>query len=337
MIALHARTVQQHYSGEARWDAIGELKQAVGSIPVLGNGDIWEADDAVRMMAATGCDGVVIGRGCLGRPWLFGDLVEVLSGRPAPESRPLGVVMDVMLDHARLLSVHMGENHAMRDFRKHAGWYMSGYPVGPEVRRRFSMVASLSELEDVLAGLDPTARVVAGRRAHQARPHERSDQGEPARRLARRPRTRASARRRHRARRRRRDGPLRRLRPRDAGSCSRRRRRAARSCSRSVGLEFEVRAADIDESVAAGRVADGVRPPAVDREGRRGRRRARTRSSSPPTRPSRSTGDPRQAGRRRRRPPDAGGCCPARTHRVHTGVTVAVRRAHRDAGRHDAS
>ena len=86
-IALHARTVQQHYSGEARWDAIGELKQAVGTIPVLGNGDIWEADDAVRMMAATGCDGVVIGRGCLGRPWLFGDLVEVLSGRPAPESR----------------------------------------------------------------------------------------------------------------------------------------------------------------------------------------------------------------------------------------------------------
>ena len=71
MIALHARTVQQHYSGEARWDAIGELKQAVGSIPVLGNGDIWEAADAVRMMAATGCDGVVIGRGCLGRPWLF--------------------------------------------------------------------------------------------------------------------------------------------------------------------------------------------------------------------------------------------------------------------------
>ena len=94
---------QQHYSGEARWEAIAELKQAVATIPVLGNGDIWEADDAVRMMAATGCDGVVIGRGCLGRPWLFGDLVEVLSGRPAPASRPLGVVLDVMLDHARLL------------------------------------------------------------------------------------------------------------------------------------------------------------------------------------------------------------------------------------------
>ncbi len=161
-IALHARTVQQHYSGEARWEAIAELKDAVGSIPVLGNGDIWEAGDAVRMMAATGCDGVVIGRGCLGRPWLFGDLVEALSGRPVPPSRRLGEVCAVMVDHARLLVEHLGENHAMRDFRKHTGWYMSGYPVGPEVRRRFSMVKSLAELEDIIAGLDPTASIVDG-------------------------------------------------------------------------------------------------------------------------------------------------------------------------------
>ena len=161
-IALHARTVQQHYSGEARWDAIGELKQAVGSIPVLGNGDIWEAADAVEMMAATGCDGVVIGRGCLGRPWLFSDLVEAIAGRPVPPSRLLGEVCEVMVEHARLLVEHMGEDHAMRDFRKHTGWYMSGYPVGPEVRRRFSMVKSLMELEDIVAGLDPTARIVEG-------------------------------------------------------------------------------------------------------------------------------------------------------------------------------
>jgi nifR3 family TIM-barrel protein len=161
-IALHARTVQQHYSGEARWDAIAELKQTVGSIPVLGNGDIWEADDARRMMAHTGCDGVVIGRGCLGRPWLFADLVEALSGRPVPPSRLLGEVRSVMLDHARLLAAHMGEAHAMRDFRKHAGWYMSGYPVGPDVRRRLSMVASLGELEDVMATLDPTVAIVPG-------------------------------------------------------------------------------------------------------------------------------------------------------------------------------
>ncbi len=161
-IALHARTVQQHYSGEARWEAIAELKDAVGSIPVLGNGDIWQASDAVRMMAETGCDGVVIGRGCLGRPWLFADLVEALAGRPVPESRLLGDVCDVMVRHARLLVGHLGENHAMRDFRKHTGWYMSGYPVGPEVRRRFSMVKSLMELDDIVADLDPIARIVEG-------------------------------------------------------------------------------------------------------------------------------------------------------------------------------
>jgi nifR3 family TIM-barrel protein len=161
-IALHARTVQQHYSGAARWEAIAELKDAVGSIPVLGNGDIWEASDAVRMMAETGCDGVVIGRGCLGRPWLFGDLVEALAGREVPPSRRLGEVCTVMVDHARLLVDHLGERHAMRDFRKHTGWYISGYPVGPEVRRRFSMVATLMELEDIVAELDPDAAIVEG-------------------------------------------------------------------------------------------------------------------------------------------------------------------------------
>jgi nifR3 family TIM-barrel protein len=161
-IALHARTVEQHYSGEARWEAIAELKSAVPEIPVLGNGDIWQADDAVRMIAETGCDGVVIGRGCLGRPWLFGDLVEAFSGRPVPPSRTLGEVMSVMSDHARLLADHMGERHAMRDFRKHTGWYVSGYPVGPDARRRFSHVASLAELDDVLADLDPSARIVEG-------------------------------------------------------------------------------------------------------------------------------------------------------------------------------
>ena len=161
-IALHARTVQQHYSGEARWEAIAELKQAVGSIPVLGNGDIWEAHDAVRMMAQTNCDGVVIGRGCLGRPWLFSDLVEALSGRPVPPSRTLAEVCAVMTEHARLLAAHMGEDHAMRDFRKHAGWYMSGYPVGPEARRRFSMNGSLAELDDIIATLELTATIVEG-------------------------------------------------------------------------------------------------------------------------------------------------------------------------------
>ena len=159
-IAMHARTVEQHYSGEARWEAIGELKTHVSSlgatIPVLGNGDIWEAHDAVRMMDETGCDGVVIGRGCLGRPWLFADLVDALNGRDVAPSRVLGTVVEVMADHARMLAGHLGENHAMRDFRKHTGWYMSGYPIGSEFRRRFSMVASLAELDDILSDVVDT-------------------------------------------------------------------------------------------------------------------------------------------------------------------------------------
>jgi len=165
-IALHARTVQQHYSGEARWDAIGELKQAVNGIPVLGNGDIWEASDAVDMMAATGCDGVVIGRGCLGRPWLFGDLAIVLNGGPPPAPRLLGEVLDAMMRHAQLLVEHYkgygGEHLAMRDFRKHTSWYMSGYPVGPAVRRQLALVSALDDIERIVGDLDRTAQIVEG-------------------------------------------------------------------------------------------------------------------------------------------------------------------------------
>jgi nifR3 family TIM-barrel protein len=165
-IALHARTVEQHYAGEARWDAIGELKQAVDGIPVLGNGDIWEASDAIAMMAHTGCDGVVIGRGCLGRPWLFGDLITAMSGGTVPPTRRLGEVVDTMREHARRLVAHHGggvqEQHAMRDFRKHTGWYLSGYPVGPAVRRQMSMVSSLGELDDLLGPLDRSLPIVEG-------------------------------------------------------------------------------------------------------------------------------------------------------------------------------
>ncbi|HRE03580.1 MAG TPA: tRNA dihydrouridine synthase DusB [Ilumatobacteraceae bacterium] len=169
-IALHARTAQQHYAGEARWDAIGELKAAVSSIPVLGNGDIWEAADAVAMIDQTGCDGVVVGRGCLGRPWLFGNLIAAFSGAEVPPSPPLGFVAQQMADHCRLLADLVGEDNAVRDFRKHTSWYLTGYPVGGETRGRFSRIASLAELDDLLAALDPTMTVVPGgeriRRGH---------------------------------------------------------------------------------------------------------------------------------------------------------------------------
>jgi nifR3 family TIM-barrel protein len=169
-IALHARTVEQHYAGVADWAAIGELKAAVPEIPVLGNGDIWEASDAAAMMRETGCDGVVVGRGCLGRPWLFADLVAVLGGGAAQPSPPLGHVAATMARHARLLAEHMTEPLAMRDFRKHTAWYLTGYPVGGETRRRFSNVSTLAELDDLLAELEPGLRIVPGgeriRRGH---------------------------------------------------------------------------------------------------------------------------------------------------------------------------
>ena len=169
-IALHARTAEQHYAGLADWNAIGELKAAVPEIPVLGNGDIWEAADAVRMIRETGCDGVVVGRGCLGRPWLFRDLVEALNGRPVPAAPTLGEVCEVMAQHARLLVPHMTEPIAIRDFRKHTSWYFTGYPVGGETRRRFSGVSTLAELDDLIAELDPTVTLVEGgeriRRGH---------------------------------------------------------------------------------------------------------------------------------------------------------------------------
>jgi nifR3 family TIM-barrel protein len=169
-IALHARTAEQHYAGCADWAAIGELKQAVPEIPVLGNGDIWEASDAVAMMRETGCDGVVVGRGCLGRPWLFANLVDALHGRPVAPSPRLGIVAGVMAHHARLLCDHLGHDLAMRDFRKHTSWYLTGYPVGGEVRRRFSNVSTLVELDDLLAALEPSVELVPGgeriRRGH---------------------------------------------------------------------------------------------------------------------------------------------------------------------------
>jgi nifR3 family TIM-barrel protein len=162
-IALHARTAQQHYAGDARWDSIGELKQAVQSVPVLGNGDIWEASDALRMVKHTGCDGVVIGRGCLGRPWLFADLVAAFNGEPAPAPRVLGEVVDVMLEHARMLCAHKdNEERGVVEFRKHASWYLTGYPVGPEVRRRAAQASSLGELSEILGPLDRDQQLVEG-------------------------------------------------------------------------------------------------------------------------------------------------------------------------------
>ena len=156
-VALHARTAAQFYSGTADWAAIAALKERVGSIPVLGNGDIWSADDAVRMMAETGCDGVVVGRGCLGRPWLFGDLAAALGGgreSSAPEAT-LGFVARAFRRHAELLvEFFEDEGRGCRDIRKHVAWYFKGYPVGGDTRARLATASSLAEIDDLLATME---------------------------------------------------------------------------------------------------------------------------------------------------------------------------------------
>ena len=157
-IALHARTASQYYSGHADWSAIGELKQAITSIPVLGNGDIWSADDAVRMLAETGADGVVVGRGCLGRPWLFGELASALG----PAGASTGPKVDATLQfvaaafrrHAELLvEFFEDEDRGCKDVRKHVAWYFKGYPVGGELRAALAKASTLQEIDDLLGTL----------------------------------------------------------------------------------------------------------------------------------------------------------------------------------------
>lgn len=155
-VALHARTAAQRYSGTADWDEIARLKQHVRTIPVLGNGDIYDASDALTMMAATGCDGVVIGRGCLGRPWLFAELSAAFTGGPPPTPPTLGEVADIVRRHGQLLTAHFGEDKGMRDIRKHIAWYLHGFPAGSELRRALAMVKTLDELDGLLDRLDAT-------------------------------------------------------------------------------------------------------------------------------------------------------------------------------------
>ncbi|MDF3288279.1 tRNA dihydrouridine synthase DusB [Streptomyces silvisoli] len=154
-VALHGRTAAQHYGGTADWSAIARLKEAVPEIPVLGNGDIWCAEDAVRMMRETGCDGVVVGRGCLGRPWLFGDLVGVFEGEGGSARPTFREVAEVMRRHAELLAEWLGdEERGVVDFRKHVAWYTKGFSVGSQMRQRLAMSSSLAELDEHLSALD---------------------------------------------------------------------------------------------------------------------------------------------------------------------------------------
>ncbi|ACZ31183.1 TIM-barrel protein, nifR3 family [Xylanimonas cellulosilytica DSM 15894] len=154
-VALHARTVAQHYSGEARWPSIARLKEAVTSVPVLGNGDIWSADDALRMVAETGADGVVVGRGCQGRPWLFADLAAAFHGQTVRVQPTLREVADTIYRHGELMiEYYDGDEHkGVRDLRKHMAWYLKGYAVGGEARHALALVSTLAELRELLDAL----------------------------------------------------------------------------------------------------------------------------------------------------------------------------------------
>ncbi len=150
-VALHARTASQRYSGQADWSEISRLVEHMdGRVPVLGNGDIFKATDARAMMDQTGCDGVVVGRGCLGRPWLFAELSAELRGLPVPSEPTFGEVARIILRHGELLAEHDGETKACRDLRKHMTWYLRGFPAGGDLRRQLAQTSTLAQLRETL-------------------------------------------------------------------------------------------------------------------------------------------------------------------------------------------
>ena len=168
-VGLHARTAAQLYDGEADWNRIAELKSSL-RIPVLGNGDIFEAYDALRMMRQTGCDGVIIGRGCLGRPWLFRDLAAVFRGEDPPDPPDLGEVAQIAIEHARELCAFFGEHLGVLHMRRHGAWYTKGFRSTAEFRVQLNRATKLAEVEALFSALEPsTPYPVEGIRAKRAK------------------------------------------------------------------------------------------------------------------------------------------------------------------------
>lgn len=148
-VAVHGRTREQYYSGKADWGIIRQVKAAV-KIPVIGNGDIWEPEDAKRMMEETGCDGVMIARGARGNPWLFARINHYLdTGEllPQPDQEE---ICRMLMRHARMQTELKGEAVGMKEMRKHIAWYTAGLPHSAGIRRACNLVETLSELEALL-------------------------------------------------------------------------------------------------------------------------------------------------------------------------------------------
>ncbi|HZP40981.1 MAG TPA: tRNA dihydrouridine synthase DusB [Candidatus Binatia bacterium] len=156
-IGLHARTAAQLYAGRADWGAIADLKTRV-RIPVLGNGDVWEPWDALRMMRETGCDGVIVGRGCLGRPWLFAELAAMFDGRAPAPAPTLGEIVAVMRRHAAALVEFFGPHRGVLQMRKWCTWYVAGFRGAARARSALTRIRTLEEMDAILARLDAGER-----------------------------------------------------------------------------------------------------------------------------------------------------------------------------------
>lgn len=152
-IGVHGRTREQYYSGKADWDVIRQVKEAV-TIPVIGNGDVFTGQDAVRMLAETGCDFVMIARGALGNPWIFREALALWKGQSVPKAPDIREKIETILKHFDLLLEEKGEYAAVREMRKHAGWYLKGIPGSAGIRRELNSIVKANILKETICQLE---------------------------------------------------------------------------------------------------------------------------------------------------------------------------------------
>lgn len=146
-VAVHARTREQYYSGQADWEIIARVKEAV-RIPVLGNGDVTDAETALAMMEQTGCDGVLVGRAARGNPWIFREILAAMKGEAKPQRPDRQALYEMILRHAGLLAEYKGEYTAVREMRKHVAWYSTGLPHAAGMRRKINEMETMQQLTD---------------------------------------------------------------------------------------------------------------------------------------------------------------------------------------------